>query len=235
MKKALTLPEMIILLGVIGIIAIMLLTNLMKNHQKKVFALRLNQAYSTLNNAIKMAEAEENILTSMSKDDYINSSLSENDQNGLFAEYFLPYMNNVTKLTTTWKTYTPAGKNADFASMKNPYCANNAICYKLIQSAGYNQDTDETFLDYTYIIIDVNGQTGPNKVGCDTYYFNLKIDSQGPKIECIPHGISASITIDELYKLGCNKTNSDWTNGNTCSEIVKRNNWKIPKDSRYPW
>ena len=55
MKKAFTLAEVLITLGIIGIVAAMTLPSLIANYQKKVTVNRLKQAYSMINQALLLA------------------------------------------------------------------------------------------------------------------------------------------------------------------------------------
>ena len=62
----------------------------------------------------------------------------------------------------------------------------------------------------------------------------LTTDTTMPLIT-VPDGTLPISINDAKEKLleGCNKTSTDWSNGSTCTELIKRNSWKIPKD--YPW
>ena len=55
MKKGFTLAEVLITLGIIGVVAAMTLPTLIEKHQKKVSAVRLEQTYSQLSQAVLMA------------------------------------------------------------------------------------------------------------------------------------------------------------------------------------
>ena len=57
--KAFTLAEVLITLGIIGVVAALTLPTLIQNHQKQVYVTQLKKAYSTINNAYnKMANAK---------------------------------------------------------------------------------------------------------------------------------------------------------------------------------
>ena len=55
-KKGFTLAEVLITLGIIGIIAALTLPNVISNYRKKVVETRLAKFYSVINQAIKMSE-----------------------------------------------------------------------------------------------------------------------------------------------------------------------------------
>ncbi len=57
-KIAFTLAEVLITLGIIGVVAAMTLPSLILKHKKQVTATKLKKFYSTMSQAIKLAEAE---------------------------------------------------------------------------------------------------------------------------------------------------------------------------------
>ncbi len=57
-KKAFTLAEVLITLGIIGVVAAMTLPALISLYQKKIVETRLEHTYSLISQALKMAEAD---------------------------------------------------------------------------------------------------------------------------------------------------------------------------------
>ena len=57
-KIAFTLAEVLITLGIIGVVAALTIPTLMANHRKQVVETSLEKFYSTMNQAIKMAEVD---------------------------------------------------------------------------------------------------------------------------------------------------------------------------------
>lgn len=57
-KKAFTLAEVLITLGIIGIVAAMTMPSLIQNYKKKEYSARLKKFYSTMQQAIKLSEIE---------------------------------------------------------------------------------------------------------------------------------------------------------------------------------
>ena len=58
MDKAFTLAEVLITLGIIGIVAALTLPNLIEEHQKKETSVKLQKMYSTLNQVIQKYSAD---------------------------------------------------------------------------------------------------------------------------------------------------------------------------------
>lgn len=58
MKKAFTLAEVLITLGIIGVVAAMTMPTLIQNYQKKVWAIQLKKSVNIIQNSIKMIKSE---------------------------------------------------------------------------------------------------------------------------------------------------------------------------------
>ena len=63
-KRAFTLAEVLITIGVIGIVAALTMPSLIQNHQKKVVAVRLEKFYSMFNQALFMSVVENGDMSS---------------------------------------------------------------------------------------------------------------------------------------------------------------------------
>ncbi len=60
-KAAFTLAEVLITLGIIGVVAILTVPNLVSNYQKKVYVAQLQKAYAQLQQVFDMAMAEDEV------------------------------------------------------------------------------------------------------------------------------------------------------------------------------
>ena len=58
LKNGFTLAEVLITLGIIGVVAALTIPTLIGNYQKKEVAVRLQKMYNTIQNAISLAEEE---------------------------------------------------------------------------------------------------------------------------------------------------------------------------------
>lgn len=104
---AFTLAEVLITLGIIGVVAALTINPLVANYRKQVIEVRLAKFYSTINQALKFAE---NDYGSMDTWDELGSGL-EKDENGNFTttskampwieKYLLPYIKADVKKVTT--------------------------------------------------------------------------------------------------------------------------------------
>ena len=87
-KTAFTLAEVLITLGIIGVVAALTLPALVQRQQEKAAAVKLKKAYSVISNAFNLAKNEHGNFSDWFGD---TSSVSEYSQR--FAEILIPYMN----------------------------------------------------------------------------------------------------------------------------------------------
>lgn len=176
-KHAFTLSEVLITLGIIGVVAALTIPALITNYQKKVDKTALQKAYSTVNQAyerIKSVDEYENVF----------SDCTENDSHCM-GELFKAQMHfvkivegipNSTNLEGCW--------NSNIISMPHElqYCA--------ISPDGIIYDFDMEYHDCAsgykcgYVNIDTNGLKKPNLYGRDrftlTIYQNKMIPYNSP-------------------------------------------------------
>ena len=131
MKKGFTLAEVLIILGIIGIVAAMTIPTLITTHQKKAAATQLKEAYAILTNAARMANNDDELVFNEPKD-YCKGGLETHDIHGIFATYFAPYLNGSTikKDRFSWNAKTPAGEDTILVGALGDECysLNNGMC-----------------------------------------------------------------------------------------------------------
>ncbi len=89
-KAAFTLAEVLITLGIIGIVVALTMPSLIDNHNQKVVEARLEKFYSSMNQAIRMAELDYGPREYWFED---NNDLAL--QEAWIKKYIVPYMNIV--------------------------------------------------------------------------------------------------------------------------------------------
>ena len=163
-QAAFTLAEVLITLGIIGVVAALTLPTLIQNHQKQVYVTQLKKAYSTINNAYNKMAADEGVVDWTQT--YCYYSFSWDDGEQVRVERKKECFDRLTKQMNVIK------KKELGVACSEPWCQYNS--------------TDEHFFDYifvnndciTYMFscalqilrIDVNGtQKGPNQDGRDIF------------------------------------------------------------------
>ena len=155
MKKGFTLAEVLITLVIIGVIAAMTIPTLMNSTNQQEFRVGLKKAISAVNQAVSLNYALEGKSIG---DDDLNTSA------GVVSNLFQKRMSVISTQTTdvafaTVSDVTVATDNVFYTADGMRYAIN-------VGSTGtYDPDANEYY--YGYMVIDVNGDKGPNTLTTD--------------------------------------------------------------------
>ena len=238
MKKGFTLAEVLITLGIIGVVAALTLPTLIKNYQKHETVNRLKQTYSILYQAVRMSETENGLLETW---EIPNASWGANTYTygkAFFEQYLKPYIKVVKECkyrsNDCWadeyirpngvaaNSYLPASKNYTYGMV----LANGSVI------GFYPRGT------FCEVYVDLNGKKGPNKYGKDAFDIIIAKTSRSDAygnfnrsgVYMYGQGISRAALTPGYY--GCSKTATDLA-GLYCGALIMHDGWKIEKD--YPW
>lgn len=225
---AFTLAEVLIVVGIIGIVAEMTIPTLQKDFQKQVTISSLKKQYSSLAQAVRLSEADngpnENWDWGLSTDGTVRQS---------FDYYWAPYL-RISKYCSSYSDCgynsvapwlrpdgTSYGMTLVYAPMRTTVILNDGtlLLVKAFQSAPVNGDPD---VSSRYIFIDINGPQGPNTLGKDVFDFILV-----PQKGLMPYGYGAS---SAFVNSNCSK--GSW--GETCAAKIMYEGWII-NSTDYPW
>ncbi len=243
-KRAFTLAEVLITLGIIGVVAALTIPTLISNYQKKEYAARLSKTYSTIAQAVQHAQVDygdvstwgyqSNHGSTVPKDEFNNGGL-EQLTTTLASKYIIPYL-RVTK-DFGYTTLSGAGYKVPWTNKRGDIRRNlsGTKVYTIMLNNGvfvffsYNYgsiegDDDNWLISDPLIYVDLNGHANPNVFGRDIYLFTLS--SSKNKLQ--PYGAD--------YALSTVKTDCGYeptSVGNCCAALIQRAGWKITDD--YPW
>lgn len=237
-----TLAEVLITLGIIGIIAALTIPALVTGYQKNVTVESLKKVYSTLSQAVKLSEADNGFVNDWD----IGAG------HNLFIDYLFPYLNSVEYCVLSECT----SKGIHFGLEGNKYVVPGGSNSVETLPGGDTQTwivvlADGTMLYayqslyHNYVIVrimaDLNGNKGPNKMGRDIFSLLFLTDSLfgapdtadtiivRPGIYFEGFGLERTQLIDNSKYYNCNKTSYAFT----CGALIQYDGWKISKD--YPW
>lgn len=198
MKKGFTLSEVLITLGVIGVVAAITLPTLIANYQKQVFVTKLQRSYSKLNQAFQKILADEEVflLSQTSVFDSIGAFDSESKNVRLcqdayagtvkcnqFLENLKPYL--IAQIKTfknndNYIIYDLYSENPNWRTTgPYPYSAlllndGSMIFSYSFWSSNPSNGTNNTMKGRVgEFLVDVNGTKRPNKLGRDVFSFYL--------------------------------------------------------------
>jgi len=209
-KTAFTLAEVLITLGIIGIVAAMTLPALIQKNNNRIVETRLKKFYSSINQAVELAESE----YGDKKDWFTNYTTPEEVQ-----EWFMKYL----------------GKNLKI--LKTTYDTNNRFTVYFTDGSGlklFNEGTTRDWVFYPskpdkcdekYGMINSVNRGG---LGICAFAFIY-----APAVDMKYHYNKGF----EPWKYAWSGDRTDLLsgckgNGNYCTALIQMNNWKIPED--YP-
>ena len=173
---AFTLAEVLITLGIIGVVAALTIPTLISNHQKKVYVTQFKKVYNTVTNAFKLMQAETGTDNLLDNDFMtaltVQSSSNEAEVTRLAKKYF--------NIAQDVKFYSPLSSSEyKYLFYGNGSATTNPTGYLLRTVDGADIYLFvQAYSDYFSIEIDVNGsERGPNTAGRD--FFSISFYKNG--------------------------------------------------------
>jgi prepilin-type N-terminal cleavage/methylation domain-containing protein len=225
-KTGFTLAEVLIAIGIIGVVSALTIPTLMHKYKLHVIEKNLAKTYAEISNLLRQSEAENGSFEgwdySLSYSDFMNT-------------YILPY----------FQVYSCKGRT------KGNYCFDKDFggwkfgSYKYAEYDPYRYYSKdgrffaiEPFVIYyngwqrgIRFMVDVNGRAGKSFMGQDVFGFTRTTRSN-KYLEMTRNILTfcSACTNEALYSYCAANNHPD--NTSYCGEILRRNNWKFPKD--YP-
>lgn len=233
-KFGFTLAEVLITLGIIGVVAAMTIPTLISKNQKRVIEAKLKEDYSIVQQVIKSNEGNDVDMSMLLQDGNTNS------QKQWFETYFAPYMKYSHVCYDQAGCWQKRGNNKNLAGSATPYNRKeigiglNVVTLKLNNGTNICLDVFGTTQELEQIFgitaterglafyIDTNGDSGPNVVGKDIYVLVYSPDNG-----IVPAGLHK--TKEEINK-NCSSAEKGQNAGYYCIMRVKNNGWEIPND-----
>ncbi len=229
-KHGFTLAEILITLGIIGVVAALTMPALIQNYTNNVAETRLKKFYSIMNQAILQSIVDNGEVENWS---YFNNGIKDNDGNYTnqadkndesFQKYLAPYL----KITHKKESKDPDDKKI--------------ILYFLADGSAFSfhpeENRDITFYPKNPEKCIEKANVGLASIrGICSFSFEFYPISQSDYWKYLyKKGLEPTLyewdgnenTLYNDWQRGCN-TN---TGGQYCTAIIQRNGWKVPKN--YP-
>ena len=168
-NNAFTLAEVLITLGIIGVVAAMTIPTLIQKTQEQEMVNRWFKTYAMLQQVIKLAEEDCGDSSTWTWERYHNNNKNPNTEGSAYA-CMKPYL----KISTD----CPVGgagcfltKNDDYSFLDNKpasYCNYYGPAVKLISGETICWGNGSP-----HLVVDLNGTSKPNKLGVDVQYFSF--------------------------------------------------------------
>ena len=203
--RGFTLAEVLITLGIIGVVAALTIPTLISNNNKRIVETHLQEASSTLQQAYKMSLVDYGL-------NHEREGFTPNDADAaleMFNKYYVPYIkfNQVKKSANGVFGYLPNGsvlyfrKNGNLTDWGNTYCI---LCIKEKDCLEIDEET-------------INTGVLSNGKGTFVFYTSGNVPTYAAKHK----------TRDQLLA-DCGSGAA----GESCTWLIFDNGWKIPDD--YP-
>ena len=156
MKKGFTLAEVLITLVIIGVIAAMTIPTLMNSTNQQEFRVGLKKAISAVNQAVSLNYALE------------GKSIGDADLDsnaGVVQNLFQKRMSVIS--TATSDVAFATSSDVSSISTDNVFYTADGMRYAINVASSASFDTDANEYYYGYLLIDVNGDKGPNTLTTD--------------------------------------------------------------------
>jgi len=247
--RAFTLAEVLITLGIIGVVAALTIPTLMANYQKVAEVAALKKAYAEVTQALQLMANDmgcqgdlacTGVFSSDNNSDYIKG---DRVLGNAFKKYFKlakdcgadnydPSDENTKCLTDSYsESFASGGSRADLNEVSGyNFITADGFAIALISFRGdcvQNNNPGATGLNINQvcgeIIIDVNGFKGPNDYGRDIFEFEIT-NGKGPAI--YPYG-GSEMPGEHWSGPGFPSCSMDEPWGVTCAGRIMEQGWQM--------
>ena len=225
-----TLVEVLITLGIVGIVAAITMPTIVNKYQKLQTVAKLKKAYTVLAQVMQRAVAD-NSAAELG----IGETLDKNKVKDFFETYWYPYFNapKIYNNSLGDTFYSCRNGNSYNSNISTNYqygriffITKDGFSYYIKIMTWSRNDkgdlADPLIASQQNVLIDINGIKPPNMLGKDVFYFLIDYE----------HGVVRPFGYDKnkaQIDSDCNKTGL----GMSCAAKIIHDGWKISDD--YPW
>lgn len=262
-KKGFTLAEVLITLGIIGVVAALTMPSLIANYQKKVISARLKKFVSSFSQAYNMAVVNYGDPAYWEHCGDLVTLRNCETPSGSSSQKILTYLNAVENTNSIPDTYiqaiTVSGKSissnfsSDLKKTKYYQLRDGTLLFGMHDVGSSSSLGTSLYITFT---VDVNGLSKPNRYGKDIFLFVLFLtkhivyDKPGVGVQMNLHG-GASVFYDSEIDRGLYMNGYGYLRNKSlgyiktscsqgaiilkfyCASSIQENGWEIP--DYYHW
>ncbi len=230
---AFTLAEVLVTLGIIGVVSAMTVPTLMQNYQRKSYVTQLHKVYNEMQQAFLQYMNDKNAI------DLREAGLTTVDETQSFMKKYLKVVTDCGKKTKepcfsqSYKNMngtTVTAMNSDSWGGSSVVLANGASVF-IDHSSMYNGTVGDKKYYYGAFMVDVNGLSGPNVIGRDffrMYYFmDGTIDEIDGNPYCKREGLCGGSDLQTLRENRFNQNCASSADGMSCFGKILNDNWEM--------
>ena len=159
-KTAFTLAEVLVTLGIIGVVSAMTVPTLMQNYQRQSYVTQLHKTYNEFSQAFLRYQTDRNAIN------LTEAGLTSQDA---VNNFITTYFKNVKECDAMNNCFASSYKGRDGGTINNYEV--NKKSYVLASGVSIRPLYDKVGAKLVNIGIDINGQKGPNIGGRDLFFF----------------------------------------------------------------
>ncbi len=173
--KGFTLAEVLVTLGIIGVVASITMPTLVQNYQKKAFATQLHKVYAELSQALLKYQNDRNAVN------FGEAGLNSQEKMIAFLNEYL----KVVQKCEAKATPCMAPSYRKLSGVNGFVATTSTNCFALASGASLCPRYSSNVM---YFMVDVNGAHGPNVQGRD--FFTLFVYRNGVIDDKVPDGVT---------------------------------------------
>ncbi len=230
-----TLAEVLVTLGIIGVVSAMTIPTLMQNHQRKVYVTQLHKVYNVVQqallqyrtdrNAIDIKEAGLTSKASMSEFFHKYFKVIQDCDKGVADPCFADDYKNING-----NSVTDINGNDWHGGACAVIADGSAICLDSPVFTGASFEDGRT-VTAGNVFVDVNGKQGPNIVGRDAFILAIfsdgVLDTVHADAICRTQGECNGGSIEDTRLIGNACEDSVSTGDHVCFGKILNDNWEM--------
>jgi prepilin-type N-terminal cleavage/methylation domain-containing protein len=162
MKKGFTLAEVLVTLGIIGVVSAMTVPTLMQNYQRKSYVTQLHKVYN------EISQASQQYITDRNAINLTEAGLNSQDTTNNFIEKYFKIVQKCENSFTP--CFAPANEFRVLTGATGTVGHTVQNSYVLASGAAIRLDY---YAHAISVLVDINGAKSPNIIGRDIFYMEL--------------------------------------------------------------
>ncbi len=238
-KIGFTLAEILITLGIIGVVAALAIPTINSNLRKKKLAVQFKKTYADLNNAAQSFYQTEGYSVH-DANEYLYKDNKSSSVNEKTIDLFLSHFNGHARTTSDrWKSYDVQNnitqKNLNGTALTAQYpCDMTSVHLDMTgRLYAFDDNISRYGIDYgPKICVDINGNANPNRLGYDRFVFVFTNNNTVvPYTGTSWNDTNENVTDENIIKNYC--SNSTTTPAHSCAYFALKD--KSPDGNGSYW
>ena len=164
-KFAFTLAEVLVTLGIIGVVSAMTVPSLMQNYQRQSYVTQLHKVYNELSQALVRYQNDKNALN-LTEAGLTSETAAQN-----FLKNYFKIVSECASFTTP--CFASTYKTMSGTTLTDAYFQFNHKTYTIASGSSFRPLYSKSGDKILNIMVDINGQKGPNILGRDLFMLNV--------------------------------------------------------------